>query len=308
MYIYRKNIVLLGFVLCFWGVTWSQQTYVYATRDTMELKMDVYQPKQPRADHACVLYMFGGGFVSGERNDNYSVQCCQMLADRGFVVVSIDYRLYLKHAPKVPLLKMYTLFETAIAYAVEDCSDAIAYLWDYAGELHIDPTRIVLTGCSAGAISVLQLDYSRVNKLDVAGNLPAGFVPLAVIPYAGGIMCRNKALKYAAPPAPTCMFHGTSDRIVNYRRFPGAIHTSLFGAKCLAKVFAKHHYNYWVLRFEGRGHEMAIALPATLHEFCAFVDAVSQGRTMQYDAICTDAAVKETSWSRMTIFDLYLKK
>lgn len=303
-----KRVISVVVVLLLIGVSHAQQTYVFAHRDTVDLKLDVYQPSHPRADHACVLYVFGGGFVSGQRNDKYSAQCCQLLADRGFVAVAIDYRLYLKHAPKVPLLKMYTLFDTAIRYAIEDCSDAVAYLWDHAGELKIDPTKIVLTGCSAGAITVLQTDYSRVNKLPAASHLPAGFVPAAVIPYAGGIMCRNNALKYASQPAPTCMFHGTSDRIVNYRRFRGSLGTSLFGTNSVAKVFAKNKYNYWVLRFDDRGHEIAAALPPTIDEFCAFVDAALSGRVMQYDATCTDKAVPQTEWSKMNIFDLYLKK
>ena len=296
-------VMLLSALLC-----QAQQTYTFATRDTLELKLDVYQPQHPRPDHACVLYVFGGGFVSGARNDKYSAQCCQLLADKGFVAVAIDYRLYLKHAPKVPLLKMYTLFDTAIRYAVEDCSEAVAYLWDHSGELKIDPTKMVLTGCSAGAITVLQTDYCRVNKLAPTAKLPAAFVPVAVIPYSGGIMCRNNALKYASAPAPTCMFHGTCDKIVNYRLFRGSLGTSLFGSSSVAKVFAKNNYNYWILRFEGRGHEVAIALPPTIDEFCAFVDATLSGRQMQYDATCTDAAVKETEWSKLNLFDLYLKK
>ena len=303
-----KNIVVLVFAILLGLSAQAQQTYTFAVRDTVELKMDVYQPKHPRADHACVLYVFGGGFVSGARNEKYSVKCCQLLADRGFVAVAIDYRLYLKHAPKVPLLKMYTLFDTAIRYAVEDCAEAVAYLWDHAGELKLDPSKMVLTGCSAGAITVLQTDYSRVNHLDVVAKLPKGFVPAAVIPYAGGIMCRNHALKYDSQPAPTCMFHGTCDKIVNYKRFRGSLGTSLFGTSSVAKVFAKNKYNYWVLRFENRGHEIAIALPPTIDEFCAFVDAALSGRVMQYDATCTDAAVKETEWSKMNLFDLYLKK
>ena len=302
-----KKVMLLIVTLLLAFIGSAQQTYTFATRDTMELKMDVYQPQHPRADHACVLYVFGGGFMSGNRDDDFSRKCCQLLAEKGFVAVAIDYRLYLKHAPKVPLLKMYTLFDTAIRYAVEDCSDAIAFLWDHAGELKIDPTKMVLTGCSAGAITVLQTDYSRVNHLPAASHLPAGFVPVAVIPYSGGIMCQNNKLKYASQPAPTCMFHGTSDKIVNYRRFRGSLGTSLFGTHSLAKVFAKNKYNYWVLRFEKRGHEIAIALPPTIDEFCAFVDAALSGRVMQYDATCTDTAIRRTEWSNYSLFDLYLK-
>ena len=52
-------------MLALFGIR-AQQTFTYAQRDTMPLMMDVYQPISPRQDHACVLYMFGGGFLSGE--------------------------------------------------------------------------------------------------------------------------------------------------------------------------------------------------------------------------------------------------
>lgn len=61
------------------------------------------------------------------------------------------------------------------------------------------------------------------------------------------------------------------------------------------------------MRFQDRGHEIAIALPPTIDEFCAFVDAVLAGRKMQYDATCVDAAVPQTEWTHMSIFDLYVK-
>lgn len=76
-----KRVISVVVVLLLLGASHAQQTYVFAHRDTVDLKLDVYQPSHPRADHACVLYVFGGGFVSGQRNDKYSAQCCQLLAD-----------------------------------------------------------------------------------------------------------------------------------------------------------------------------------------------------------------------------------
>ena len=133
-----KKSLLLSVTLLLSVCLHAQQTFTFCQRDTMELKLDVYHPANPRADHACVLYVFGGGFISGARNNEHMVNCCTSLADRGFIVVAIDYRLYLKHAKKVPLLKMHTLFDTAIRYAVEDCSEAIAWLCNHADELGIE--------------------------------------------------------------------------------------------------------------------------------------------------------------------------
>lgn len=303
----KKILSIFVCVMSFW-VASAQQTYTFAHRDTLELKLDIYQPAQPRPDHACVLYVFGGGFFSGARDSEHSVAACKAYADRGFVVAAIDYRLYLAHAAKVSLLKMYTLFDTAICYAVEDCSAAINYLCAHAAELGIDPARIVLTGSSAGAIAVLQTDYARANNLPSAAALPVGFKPAAVIPYSGAILCRNNALRYATPPAPTCFFHGTDDRLVHYRRFRGSLHVSLFGANSVAKVFEKNDYSYWICRYPKLGHEVSIAQTYTVDEFCAFVDASLSGRHMRYDATCHDSAIRKTKWGTVSVFGLYLKK
>lgn len=277
----------------------------YAQRDTLSLLLDIYQPDHPRADKACVIYVFGGGFFSGQRNDQSSVQACQLLADRGFTAVAIDYRLYMSHAPQVSIIKAYTIFDTAIRQAVEDLSSAIGFLCSHASEYGIDTSRVILTGSSAGAIAVLQTDYARCNSLPMAAEVPTSFRPVAVVPYSGAIFCRNRALKYAQPPAPTCFFHGTEDRIVNYNRFRGAIHSSLFGANQVSKVFRKHQYSYWIFRYEGIGHEVAGALSKTIDEFCAFVNATLAGRQMQYDATCHSSNIQPTKWSKMNLFDLY---
>lgn len=291
------------------GLSSAQQTYRYALRGDKELKLDFYVPQQPRADRACVVYMFGGGFFSGARNDTASKVACAALAERGFYVASLDYRLGLRDVDfdTVHLLRAYRIFERAIRMSVEDCSEAVAYLCCHARELGIDTARIILTGSSAGAIAVLQTDFCRANAMPEAAKLPQGFVPAAVIPYAGAIFVDHRKLEYATPPAPTCFFHGTTDRVVNYDRFRSSLHSSLNGANKVEKVFRKNGYSHWILRFEERGHEVASYLPYTLEEFAAFADAALRGRVMLYDAKCTDQALQRTKWSKMSLFDLYLK-
>lgn len=300
-----KRTALLLFVLIATLSSSAQETHVFARRDTADLKLDIYRPARPRGDGACVLYVYGGGFAAGRRNDDYSRQCCQMLADRGFVAVAMDYRLYLQHPAQVPLLRAYTLFDTAICWAVEDCSDAIAYLCEHADSLSIDPSKMVLTGCSAGAITVLQTDYCRTNRKPEAAALPATFAPAAVVAYAGGVFCTDGRLHYGIPPAPTCLIHGTCDKVVSYGRLRGGWNAVLHGANSLARHYSRQGYCHWILRFADRGHEIASSLPFLIDEFCAFADAALSGRAMQYDATCTDAAIKRTKWTDMTLLDLY---
>lgn len=303
-----KQIVIILLFSAFALSASGQKTYTYAVRGSEELKMDLYTPAQPRADKACVIYVFGGGFFTGARDDSSSVSACKALTEKGFTAISIDYRLKLKSVDfdTVRLVKAYRLFHYVIDEAVEDCCSAIRYVCDHAGELGIDPSKIVLTGSSAGAITVLQTDYARANGMKVAQELPQGFVPAAVVPYAGAVYLLKGRVGYALPPAPTCFFHGTKDRIVNYRRMHASLRASLNGADKVEKCFAKEGYSHWILRFEGVGHEVAGYLTKTIDEFTAFVDASLSGRVMDYDAACHDAACRPTPMSKMSVFDLYL--
>lgn len=284
------------------------QTFVFAQREGEELKMDFYEPQSSRSDRILVLYMFGGGFVTGQRDDSSSMNAVRALLKEGYVVASIDYRLGLRTVnPDTARVRyMSDYFGRAIDWAVEDCAAAVAYLYHHSKELNLDPTKFVLTGSSAGAISVLQMDYCRANSFAPAAALPEGFKPLAVIPYAGAICCPNKLFAYATPPAPTCLFHGTWDRIVNYNRFRAGLSNSLNGANRVAKLFAKKNFPYWFFRVQDRGHDVANYLPITTEIFTSFVEHALAGKVATIDAQFTDPAHPANQWSKMNIFQLYL--
>ena len=306
----KTKALILTLLVCISTLSVAQETYTYTLRGDQELKLDIYRPSNPRPDHATVVYVFGGGFAIGERNDSASVKSCQQLAERGFTAVSIDYRLWLKHLSpdNIKWIRVMDYFDSAIRVATEDCCAAIRYLSDNSAQLGIDPSKIILTGSSAGAVTVLHVDYCRANSRPEAAVLPEGWKPAAVIPYAGAIFETQGKLKYKTPPAPTCFFHGTLDKIVFYRTFHLCKHR-LAGASWLVKHrFKKNRYPYWILRFKGRGHEVAGHLPDTIQEFEAFVNAALAGRVTYYDATCEDEALKPNKWTKMNIIQLYTGK
>jgi acetyl esterase/lipase len=104
--------------------------------------LDVFYPSALTEGEslATILWMHGGGFVSGNKNQiaNYA----KILAGRGYTVVGIDYGI----AP-----------QTTYPVPVREGAAAIAYLQRHARELHVDPTRFVLAGDSAGAVLAAQL-------------------------------------------------------------------------------------------------------------------------------------------------------
>lgn len=284
------------------------ETYAYAQRDSA-LYLDVYHPKTARKDRAAVITLFGGGFYMGTRNNYLMKENIRVLLDQGFTVISIDYRLGLRDSSMVAthkkLFKATGLFEYCIDIAVKDCADAVAWTCSHSEELDIDPTRIILTGSSAGAITVLQLDYARANALDAVSALPDGWKPAAVVPYSGGILCHRRNLKYSIEPAPTMLMHGTKDKIVAYKSFGLPFSSKMYGAKRVDKVMDRQDIPHWTIRYQGAGHEVASWLPGSIDLFCTFVDQAMQGHIVTLDAKVTDSSLKPNRWSGMSLFGMY---
>lgn len=284
------------------------KTYEYVKRDSA-LYLDVYKPDNPREDRAAVISLFGGGFFSGARNNREMKHVAQALVERGFTVISIDYRLGFLDKEMVAshskLLKLTDLFQYCVDIATQDCAAAVAWTCANADMLGIDPSKIILTGSSAGAISVLQMDYCRANSLEQASELPAGWKPAAVIPYSGGIMCHKSKLKYKTDPAPTMLMHGKKDKIVNYKSFGLPLSSKLFGSKKVDKVMDRQDIPHWFISFDEMGHEVAIWLPGSIDLFCSFVDLTLAGRITNLEADMTDSNLKPSAWAQMSLLQLY---
>ena len=124
-----------------------------------EMKMKVLQPKEADGPVPGILWIHGGGYITG---GNYMVlvSCGKMLAERyGAVVVSPEYRL---------------AGEAPYPAALEDCYAALVWMYEHADELGIDRTRIVVGGESAGGgLTAAVCLYARdKGKVPVALQLP----------------------------------------------------------------------------------------------------------------------------------------
>lgn len=115
--------------------------------------------------HTGIINFHGGGFTIGDSTDD--ARFARFCTDPKYldaVFISVQYRL----APEYP-------FPTP----VEDCADAIRYVYDHAEEFGVDKERILLSGFSAG------------GNLAVAGSILVNH-PEEVGYGAGGINA-NKA-------------------------------------------------------------------------------------------------------------------
>lgn len=119
---------------------------VYSRVDSFENKLDVYVPKDAAEPCPTLIWIHGGGWGRLTK-DSVSGQLIPFL-ENGWVVVNVDYRL----TPQAPA-----------PAAVIDCRCALHWVVRNAGELKVDPAKIVVSGTSAGGHLAL-----------MTGMLPAG--------------------------------------------------------------------------------------------------------------------------------------
>jgi len=133
--------------------------------DTVPIELFFYLPPiyhsclhaNPSYHFPVVVNFHGGGFVLGDATDDrYWARVVTSYTHSIFV--SVNYR----RAPEYPF-----------PVPVDDCVEALVYLWEHSDTLHIDPSNVALSGFSAGAnlaFSVpLRLLYHRRVHATVGG-------------------------------------------------------------------------------------------------------------------------------------------
>lgn len=236
----------------------SKQSFIYAVKDTNSLGLDIYNLNREDSTHkkSCIIFVFGGAFVTGKRDDSLYNNYFNNLAENDYLVVSISYRLGLRGVKNVSKFNIKPL-KNAVDMAVDDIYDATNWLISRAGQLGIDTSKILLSGSSSGAISVLTAEFERKNGYAVSDKLPLGFQYAGIISFSGAILSLDGKLKYDRIPAPKLMFHGTADRIVPYNeiRF---FNKGFYGSGWIAKVSKENNYPYYLFSEEGMGHEVSV--------------------------------------------------
>lgn len=301
----KKLALFLPFCFCALISLQAQQTVKFADRDTCSLFLDLYQPEQfSHQENPCIIFVFGGGFIEGERNKPEYISYAKELNERGYAVACIDYRLGLKGANMKGLNKISSL-EKAINMAVEDLYSATAFLIQNAKAYRIDTSKIVLCGSSAGAITVLQANYVKANRMELSKMLPEQFKYAGVLSFSGAIFSHDGSIKFKEVPAPMFIFHGQNDRLVTYKsiRF-GKL--GFFGANPIIKRLEKLDLPYCARRYEGLGHEVATLMRHEIDICDWFIKKyVFEKQFLQIDQEIYDAGIKPLKWGKMTTKDLY---
>lgn len=119
-------------------------THVYKTVGECQIKADVY-PSAQGGRRPAVVWIHGGALIMGSRKWPEPPHFFAELRQRGFVIVSIDYRL----AP-----------ETKLPGIIEDVRDAWRWVRQEGPKrFGIDPDRIATAGGSAGGYLTLMTGF-----------------------------------------------------------------------------------------------------------------------------------------------------
>lgn len=132
----------------------SQQINEHTSKDDFQLfanlsygtherqTLDLYKSNVPRSDRALIVFVYGGTWSRGKKEDYLFV--AETFAQEGFDVAIIDYRL----APEF-------IFPTY----VDDFVLALDYLYDEQTHLDICTDQLILMGHSAGAFNIMSAVY-----------------------------------------------------------------------------------------------------------------------------------------------------
>ena len=121
----------------------TEDSITYGKAGNTELKLDLARP-QGDGSFPAIVFIHGGGWAGGDRQ-GYRGQI-QEAARRGYVAVTIDYRLM-----KFDQAKKETTTATPIFPAqIHDAKAAIRWVRANAQKYHVNSDRIGVTGGSAG--------------------------------------------------------------------------------------------------------------------------------------------------------------
>jgi dienelactone hydrolase len=235
-------------------------TYLYAEKDGEKLYLDHYH-SSIEGERGCVVFLFGGAFIGGVRNNEAYNDYFEFLTREGWDVVSIDYRLGLKPMTqsdaKPSLRETIGLLNNAVNIAVEDLYSATLFILDNAESWDVNPEKIVISGSSAGAITVLQAENELCNHSSLAAVLPEGFRYAGVISFAGAIFSLRGEPQWAERPAPIMLFHGNSDQQVPFRK-AAFLGVGFYGSRYLIGQFDKLSSPYWFYMVKYGTHDLAV--------------------------------------------------
>ncbi len=146
----------------------------YANDTLKKHLLDIYIPPQAGKNMPLVIWVHGGGWLSNDKyaDMSYMKNTIREMINNGYALASIDYR-----------------FSTQAVFPaqIQDCNQAIGYLYENATRYGFDKNRFVLMGFSAGGHLASLVGLATNNKIPkfYVGSKPTPFTFRAVVDFYG---------------------------------------------------------------------------------------------------------------------------
>jgi acetyl esterase/lipase len=220
----------------------------------VKLRLDVYSPDgDSLTDRPVILWMHGGGFRPGnDKSQSYIVRMANEFARRGYVCISLDYRVRANPGED----KKGTLSD-----ALEDAMKGLEWIRENSESLKIDKNKIFVGGGSAGgrlATNLCYKDGDADHPWDKSGII--GLVNLWGSP-------DDTWTLYETDPAdpPTIIVHGTADELVPYKN-----------SEILVRELQKNRIRHELVTLEGAGHTPSGHMDTFIPRIAAFLVSLLQ--------------------------------
>lgn len=189
-------------------IKYSRQLNVNGWED---LYLDLYEPVGDTSrDRPAIIWVHGGGFAAGNKQGGNEVEMSTELARRGFVVVSIGYRLDPGNGwgsfDDITEALADDRFFNSVLRGTNDVGFAARFLRQNAAAYNLHPEAIFAAGYSAGAVASLTKAYLPVHSQTIDTRLAA----------VGSLAGMTFPFYAEVGEPPTIMFHGTKDASVPY--------------------------------------------------------------------------------------------
>ena len=238
-------LALVLFSLLAYSSGYSQEQELYKQIDTTRLFMEIHYPEtiNTTKKYPVIVFYYGGGWNDGSINQ--FEPHARYFSQRGLVCFLVDYR--------VKKRDQTTPFES-----LKDAKSAIRYIRDHADKFHIDTSRIVAAGGSAGghlaAATALIDDYNENTDKMSTSCIPNALVLFNPVidngPGGYGFDRIGEAYRSFSPlhnikkgTPPTIVFLGTIDHLIPVET-----------AKYYQKVMEKVNSTCDLHLYEGEGH------------------------------------------------------
>lgn len=144
-----------------YGEGLSHESLNSANANAIPLKLDVYAPINDENNRPVFMFIHGGAFQNGSKQQYAIINIANYYASRGWVFVSIDYRLsgdngtvpeeWSQFAASLPVSEDDKASFNAMYPALRDAKAAMRWLIANKDQFKINPDYITVGGASAGA-------------------------------------------------------------------------------------------------------------------------------------------------------------